>query len=257
MTSSMTLTALPGLPLVQAGDDLAALIQAGLGRAGLQLQEGDVLVVAQKVVSKAEGRKVNLAEVTPSARAVELARPAGKDPRVVEMVLRESRRVVRAERGVLIVEHRLGFVCANAGVDHSNVAGEGGAEGEWILLLPENPDASARLLRQSLEAWSGKRLAVLVIDSHGRAWRMGTVGVAIGVSGFPALVDLRGHEDLFGYHLRITQVGLADEIAAAASALMGQADERRPVVHVRGLPYPLREGSVNELIRPAEEDLFR
>lgn len=257
MTSSMTLTALPGLPLVQAGDDLAALIQAGLGRAGLQLQEGDVLVVAQKVVSKAEGRKVNLAEVKPSARAVELARPAGKDPRVVEMVLRESRRVVRAERGVLIVEHRLGFVCANAGVDHSNVAGEGGAEGEWILLLPENPDASARLLRQSLEAWSGKRLAVLVIDSHGRAWRMGTVGVAIGVSGFPALVDLRGHEDLFGYHLRITQVGLADEIAAAASALMGQADERRPVVHVRGLPYPLREGSVNELIRPAEEDLFR
>ncbi|HSB90536.1 MAG TPA: coenzyme F420-0:L-glutamate ligase, partial [Anaerolineales bacterium] len=220
-------------------------------------EDGDVLVVAQKVVSKAEGRRVNLAEVVPSARAVALAREGGKDPRVVEVVLRESRRVVRAQRGVLIVEHRLGFVCANAGVDHSNVAGEGSAGGEWILLLPEDPDASARHLRQSLESWSGKRLAVLIIDSHGRPWRMGTVGVAIGVSGFPALVDLRGREDLFGYRLRITQVGLADEIAAAASALMGQADERRPVVHVRGLPYPLREGSTAELLRPAEEDLFR
>ena len=256
MTSSMTLTALPGLPLVRPGDDLAGLIQAGLQAAGLGLENGDVLVVAQKVVSKVEGRAVNLAEVTPSDRARELARPGEKDPRVVEVILRESRRVVRAERGVLIVEHRLGFVCANAGVDHSNVSGEGEA-GEWVLLLPEDPDASARRLRQGLESWSGKQLGVLIIDSHGRAWRMGTVGVAIGVSGFPALVDLRGRPDLYGYRLRITQVGLADEIAAAASALMGQADERRPVVHVRGLPYPLREGSVVELLRPASEDLFR
>ena len=252
----MTLTALPGLPLVRPGDDLAGLIQAGLQAAGLGLENGDVLVVAQKVVSKVEGRAVNLAEVTPSDRARELSRPGEKDPRVVEVILRESRRVVRAERGVIIVEHRLGFVCANAGVDHSNVSGEGEA-GEWVLLLPENPDASARRLRQELEAWSGRQIGVLIIDSHGRAWRMGTVGVAIGVSGFPALVDLRGRPDLYGYRLRITQVGLADEIAAAASALMGQADERRPVVHVRGLPYPLREGSVGELLRPAEEDLFR
>jgi len=256
MATSMTLTALPGLPLVRPGDDLAGLIQAGLQAAGLGLENGDVLVVAQKVVSKVEGRAVNLAEVTPSDRARELARPGEKDPRVVEVILRESRRVVRAERGVLIVEHRLGFVCANAGVDHSNVSGEGEA-GEWVLLLPEDPDASARRLRQGLESWSGKQLGVLIIDSHGRAWRMGTVGVAIGVSGFPALVDLRGRPDLYGYRLRITQVGLADEIAAAASALMGQADERRPVVHVRGLPYPLREGSVVELLRPASEDLFR
>jgi coenzyme F420-0:L-glutamate ligase/coenzyme F420-1:gamma-L-glutamate ligase len=256
MSTSMTLTALPGLPLVRSGDDLAGLIQTGLQAAGLELEDGDVLVVAQKVVSKVEGRTVNLAEVTPSGRARELARPGEKDPRVVEVILRESRRVVRAERGVLIVEHRLGFVCANAGVDHSNVSGEGEA-GEWVLLLPEDPDGSARSLRQGLESWSGKLLGVLIIDSHGRAWRMGTVGVAIGVSGFPALVDLRGRPDLYGYRLRITQVGLADEIAAAASALMGQADERRPVVHVRGLPYPLREGSVVELIRPAAEDLFR
>jgi coenzyme F420-0:L-glutamate ligase/coenzyme F420-1:gamma-L-glutamate ligase len=256
MSTSMTLTALPGLPLVRSGDDLAGLIQTGLQAAGLELEDGDVLVVAQKVVSKVEGRTVNLAEVRPSGRARELARPGEKDPRVVEVILRESRRVVRAERGVLIVEHRLGFVCANAGVDHSNVSGEGEA-GEWVLLLPEDPDGSARSLRQGLESWSGKLLGVLIIDSHGRAWRMGTVGVAIGVSGFPALLDLRGRPDLYGYRLRITQVGLADEIAAAASALMGQADERRPVVHVRGLPYPLREGSVVELIRPAAEDLFR
>jgi coenzyme F420-0:L-glutamate ligase/coenzyme F420-1:gamma-L-glutamate ligase len=256
MPTSMTLTALPDLPLVHPGDDLAGLIQAGLQAADVVLENGDVLVVAQKVVSKVEGRAVNLAEVTPSDRARELSLPGEKDPRVVEVILRESRRVVRAERGVLIVEHRLGFVCANAGVDHSNVSGEGEA-GEWVLLLPEDPDASARRLRLGLESWSEKQLGVLIIDSHGRAWRMGTVGVAIGVSGFPALVDLRGRPDLYGYRLRITQVGLADEIAAAASALMGQADERRPVVHVRGLPYPLREGSVVELIRPASEDLFR
>lgn len=257
MTASMTLTALPGLPLVRAGDDLAGLIQVGLRSAGLALQDGDALVVAQKIVSKAEGRAVNLAEVTPSERARELAAPGEKDPRLVEVILRESRRVVRAERGIIIVEHRLGFVCANAGVDHSNVPVEEGRAGEWVLLLPEDPDASARRLRQALEAWSGARVGVMIIDSHGRAWRMGTVGAAIGVSGLPALVDLRGRADLFGYRLRVTQVGLADEIAGAASALMGQADERRPVVHVRGLPYPLREGSMAELIRPASEDLFR
>jgi coenzyme F420-0:L-glutamate ligase/coenzyme F420-1:gamma-L-glutamate ligase len=253
MTTTMTLTALPDFPLVREGDDLGLLIQEGLSRAGIGLVDGDVLVVAQKVVSKAEGRRLNLAEVEPSEEARSLARRAGKDPRMMEVVLRESRRVLRAEREVVIVEHRLGFVCANAGVDHSNVDGEDG----WMLLLPENPDASAARLRGQLETWSGARLGVLIIDSHGRAWRMGVVGVAIGVSGFPALVDRRGDSDLFGYRLRVTQIGLADEIAAGASALMGQADEGRPVVHVRGLPYPLREGSLAELLRPADQDLFR
>jgi coenzyme F420-0:L-glutamate ligase/coenzyme F420-1:gamma-L-glutamate ligase len=229
------------------------LIQDGLQQACLTLDDGDVLVVSQKIVSKVEDRALDLAEVEPSDRAVQLAREAGKDARLVEVVLRESRRVLRAERAVLIVEHRLGFVCANAGVDHSNVR----EDGEWVLRLPENPDASAAALRRRLETWSGKRIGVLIIDSHGRAWRMGTVGVAIGVAGFPALVDLRGHEDLFGYRLQVTQVGLADEIAGAASALMGQADERRPVVHVRGVPYPLREGSLAELLRPADQDFFR
>jgi len=257
MAAAMTLTALPNLPLVQAGDNLPGMIQDGLRAAGVELQDGDVLVVAQKIVSKAEGRMVNLAEVQPSDEADRLGRQIGKDPRLLELVLRESRRVLRAERGVVIVEHRLGFVCANAGVDHSNVAGVGGETQEWVLLLPENPDASAQRLRDRLEAWSGKQLGVLIIDSHGRAWRMGTVGVAIGVSGLPALVDLRGQEDLFGYRLQVTQVGLADEIAAGASALMGQAGERRPVIHVRGVPYPLRESSLAELLRPAAEDLFR
>lgn len=248
----MTLTALPGLPLVRPGDDLAGLILAGLARAGLELRSGDVLVVAQKVVSKAEGRLVELSQVQVSQRAAELAAQVEKDPRLVELILAESRAVLRTRTGLIIVEHRLGFVCANAGIDHSNVEGE-----DRVLLLPEDPDRSAAGLRRQLESEGGATVAVLVVDSHGRAWRMGTAGVAIGVSGFPALVDLRGTPDLFGDPLLVTEVGLADELAGAASALMGQAAEGRPVVHVRGLPYQLREGDVGELLRPKEQDLFR
>ncbi len=248
----MTLTALPGLPLVQPGDDLAALILAGLQRAQIDLQSGDVLVVAQKVVSKAEGRHVDLSTVEPSPRARQLADQTGKDPRLVELILSESRSVLRTRPGLVIVEHRLGFVCANAGIDHSNVEGE-----QTVLLLPADPDRSASELRQRIQSTSGAEIGVLVIDSHGRAWRMGTSGVAIGVSGLPALLDLRGEPDLFGDPLLVTEVGLADELAAAASALMGQAGEGRPVVHLRGLPYPLREASVGELLRPEEQDLFR
>jgi coenzyme F420-0:L-glutamate ligase / coenzyme F420-1:gamma-L-glutamate ligase len=157
----------------------------------------------------------------------------------------------------MIVEHRLGFICANAGIDHSNVAGEGNKVEEWVLLLPENPDASARALRKKLEDASGVKLGVLIIDSHGRAWRLGVVGVAIGMAGVPGLEDLRGKKDLFGYTLRITEVGVADELAAAASLVMGQADEMTPVVHVRGFKYPLRESSLKELLRPKDQDLFR
>jgi coenzyme F420-0:L-glutamate ligase/coenzyme F420-1:gamma-L-glutamate ligase len=158
---------------------------------------------------------------------------------------------------VIIVEHRLGFVCANAGIDHSNVKGDDIAGEEWVLLLPLDPDASAQRIREGLEAYSGARLGVLIIDSHGRAWRMGTMGVAIGVSGLPGLMDLRGRPDLFGYNLRVTQVGVADELAAGASLVMGQAAEGTPVVHVRGFPYPLREACLEELLRPKELDLFR
>lgn len=253
----LILTCLPGIPLIRPGDNLVEMIGTALERAGIVLQDGDILVLAQKIVSKAEGRMLNLARVNPSARALELAASIEKDPRLVELILQESLEVLRTRPGTIIVEHRLGFVCANAGIDHSNVAGLGDGQEEWVLLLPENPDDSAHRIRQGLERAASVRLGVLIIDSHGRAWRQGTVGAAIGLSGMPGLVDLRGCPDLFDYTLRITQVGAADELAAAASLVMGQAAEGTPVVHVRGFPYPLREGSLEELLRPKELDLFR
>lgn len=252
---SLVLTALPGLPLVRPGDDLAELILMGLRAAGVGLQDGDVLAIAQKVVSKAEGRLVELGGVTPSARALEVAAATQKDARFVDVVLSESTEVLRARPNTLIVEHRLGFVCANAGVDRSNVGPHGGEE--LVLLLPHDPDATCQALRERLRAEAGVEVAVLINDSHGRAWRNGTVGVALGVAGFPALLDMRGHPDLFDYALQVTQIGLADELAAAASLLMGQADEGRPVIHIRGVPYPFREGTARELIRARELDLFR
>jgi coenzyme F420-0:L-glutamate ligase/coenzyme F420-1:gamma-L-glutamate ligase len=175
----------------------------------------------------------------------------------VELILQESRAVLRTRPGAIIVEHRLGFICANAGIDHSNVRGQGDEDEEWVLLLPQNPDRSADILRLGLQEETGTRLGVMIIDSHGRAWRQGTVGVAIGLSGMPGLVDLRGTLDLFDYTLHITTVGAADELAAAASLVMGQAAEGTPAVHVRGFPYPLRDGSLGELLRPKEQDLFR
>lgn len=250
----LTLTPLPNLPLVEPGDDLVTLILESLDSRSLKLADGDILAITQKVVSKAEGRFVNLDEVTPSAEAQTLARRAAKDPRLVELLLRESRQVLRVRPGLIIVEHRLGFVCANAGIDRSNTRA---GDGEWVLLLPEDPDASAARMRQGLEAASGRRLGVLIIDSHGRAWRLGTVGVTIGLSGLPGVVDLRGTPDLFGFRLQVTEVGAADELAAAASLVMGQAAEHAPVVHVRGFPYPLREARLAELLRPEEQDLFR
>ncbi|GAB4490450.1 MAG: coenzyme F420-0:L-glutamate ligase [Anaerolineales bacterium] len=260
----LTITPLPNLPLIQPGDDLAGLILSSLKQAEITLQNGDILVLAQKVVSKAENRLVNLADVTPSPPALEVAQKTGKDPRLAELLLRESSEILRMRTGTAIVEHRLGFVCANAGIDQSNVAPPPSATrmdennpAEWVLLLPENPDQSAAEIRTRLESASGKRLGVLIIDSHGRAWRLGTVGVAIGLSGLPGLIDERGWRDLFGYALKITVVGVADELAAAASLVMGQAAEGRPIVHVRGFPYPLREGSFKELLRPKEQDMFR
>jgi coenzyme F420-0:L-glutamate ligase/coenzyme F420-1:gamma-L-glutamate ligase len=214
-------------------------------------------VITSKIISKAEGRMVNLAAVSPSLRACELSKKVDKDARLLEIILQESKEVLRTRPGVIIVEHRLGFVCANAGIDHSNVRGEDQEGEEWVLLLPENPDLSATKIRRGLETDSGAHIGILIIDSHGRAWRMGTVGMAIGLSGLPGLADLRGWQDLFGYVLRVTQVGVADELAAAASLVMGQAGEGTPVVHVRGFPYDLRESTLGELIRPKELDLFR
>ncbi len=254
---TLTLTPLQGIPLVQPGDDIASLIEQASLLSKITLQDGDILVVTQKIISKSENRFRNLSEVKPSGRAIEIGAQVENDPRFVELILHESKSILRMRPGTIIVEHKLGFICANAGIDHSNVQSLGGEAEAWVLLLPENPDVSADCIRKQLKKITGKSLAVLIIDSHGRAWRNGTVGVAIGLAGMPALVDLRGQPDLFGYQLRVTQVAAADELAAAASLLMGQTTEFTPVVHVRGFPYTLREGSLTELIRPKELDLFR
>jgi coenzyme F420-0:L-glutamate ligase / coenzyme F420-1:gamma-L-glutamate ligase len=253
----LTLTPIIGLPLIKPGDNLVELISDALKLNDIRLIEGDILVLAQKIVSKSEGRLVNLAIVSPSPKARRLAKKTEKDPRLVELILQESASVLRTRPGTIVVEHRLGFICANAGIDHSNVAGVGSSHAEWVLLLPENPDRSAEQIRTGIEQRLQVSIGVMIIDSHGRAWRMGTVGIAIGLAGLPGLVDLRGVSDLFGYTLRITQVGAADELAAAASLVMGQAAEATPVVHVRGFPYPLRDGSLRELLRPPELDMFR
>lgn len=250
---SLTLTPLNNIPLIRHGDNLADIILNAMPDTGLELQDNDIFVLAQKIVSKSEGRMVNLADVEPSPRAKELSMQVEKDPHLIEWILRESNEVLRVRKDVMIVEHRLGFVCANAGIDHSNV---NPAE-DFVLLLPENPDLSARNLREEIYKSTGKTTGVMIIDSHGRAWRNGTVGVCIGLSGIPALVDERGWQDLFGYTLKATIVGVADELAAAASLVMGQAAEGTPVVHVRGFPYPSNEGSLKELIRPKDMDMFR
>jgi coenzyme F420-0:L-glutamate ligase/coenzyme F420-1:gamma-L-glutamate ligase len=253
--ASLQLIALAPWPLVRGGDDLAAQTATALAAMNLTLHSGDVLVYAQKIVSKAEGRRVDLRTITPGARASALALEVDKDPRLVELVLRESRRIVRTAKDVLIVEQRLGLIMANAGIDQSNVAEP--ASGEYALLLPEDPDASAERLRAALGARSGCEVGVIISDSFGRPWRVGTVGVAIGCAGLAATRDLRGSSDLFGRPLRVTIVGHADEIAAAASLLMGQGSEALPVVLVRGLPASAPHQGAAALRRPSGEDLFR
>jgi coenzyme F420-0:L-glutamate ligase/coenzyme F420-1:gamma-L-glutamate ligase len=252
---TVTLTPIPDIPLLKPGDDLAAALIAACETSALVPADGDVLVVAQKIVSKCEGRYVDLTTVQPSERARQLAAEVEKDPRLVEVILRESRSVVRHRPGVLIVEHRLGFIMANAGVDRSNIDPATGAEP--VLLLPENPDASAAKLRDRLSAYFKCSLAVIVSDSWGRAWRRGTIGVALGAAGLPALLDMRGRPDLYGRELRVTQTGFADEIAAAASLLMGEANEAQPAVLVRGLIWSGDATPAASLIRDAAEDLFR
>jgi coenzyme F420-0:L-glutamate ligase / coenzyme F420-1:gamma-L-glutamate ligase len=239
------------IPFIQPGDDLVSIILASLERTGWALQNGDVLVLAQKVVSKAENRIVDLAGVTPSSRAVELAAEVDKDPRLVELILSESKAVVRLRPDVLIVEHRLGFVMANAGIDRSNVNG-----GEQALLLPLDPDRSAAEIRRAIGARTNVDVGVLIIDSFGRAWRNGTIGTAIGASGIPTLLDLRGRPDLYGRPLETTEVGWADELASAASLMMGQASEGRPIILVRGVTEA-GEGFAADLVRSKEKDMFR
>jgi coenzyme F420-0:L-glutamate ligase/coenzyme F420-1:gamma-L-glutamate ligase len=251
--SQLTFSTLPGIPMIETGDDLTAILLRALGEGGIRLEDGDILVLAQKIVSKAEGRWVDLESVIPGQAALELATETEKDPRLVEMILQESSEVVRKRPGLIVVEHKLGFICANAGIDHSNVRGEG----DWILLLPEDPDRSAEKLRKEMIEKTSAEIGVLIIDSHGRAWRNGVVGITVGLAGMPGVVNRVGDKDLFGYELVATEIGAADELAAGASLLMGQVDEGTPVILVRGFPYPLRDGGLRELLRERERDLFR
>jgi coenzyme F420-0:L-glutamate ligase/coenzyme F420-1:gamma-L-glutamate ligase len=267
----LTLTPLTGIPFIRQSDDLADILINALQKSNISLEENDILVLTQKIVSKAEGRFVNLDSISPKKRARELAVQTEKDPRLIELILHESNAVLRKRPGVIIVEHKLGFICANAGFDHSivgspsndsvnsKVATEVATKNtqDWVLLLPEDPSKSAQVIHKKLESKTGRKIGVMIIDSHGRSWRIGTVGMCIGLSGLPAIIDERGWKDLFGYTLKATVVGTADELAAAASLVMGQAAEGTPAVHVRGFPYPLKEGLLKELIRPKEQDLFR
>ncbi len=250
----LSIIAPEGFPRIAPGDVLSAQILAAAAAEG-GLQDGDIIVLAQKIVSKAEGRQVDLASVTPSPEAVRLGGITHKDPRLVELILSESQAVMRAVPGVIITRHRLGFVMANAGIDQSNLS-RSDAGAEHALLLPLDPDASAAALRAALEAASGLRLAVLIIDSFGRAWRQGTCGTTIGSAGIVTLQDLRGQHDYFGRRLETSELGFADEIAASASLLMGQAGEGRPVAILRGLDWRASDATAQDLVRPAKGDLF-
>ena len=255
MTQRITITALKGIKQVVAGDDLARIVLAGFAATSLTPRAGDVLVVAQKIVSKAEGRTVDLAKVVPSARALDLAQVTRKDARLVELILSESAEVLRAIPGVLIVRHRLGYVMANAGIDHSNVMNTG--DSQRVLLLPLDADASAAELRDKLKAALGFDIAVIVSDSFGRPWRIGVVNVALGVAGLPSLIDRRGATDLYGRTLEMTQVGFADALAAGAGLAMGEAAEGTPAVLIRGVSWQATACNAQHLIRPLGEDLFR
>lgn len=245
--------AVPGLPLVQPGDDLAALVGDALKQADTALADGDVLIVAQKTVSKAEGRLRRLSEVSAGSQARELAAATAKDPAVVQLILEESSAILRHRPGVIIAEHHSGIVLANAGIDRSNVD----ADSDWVLLLPADPDASARQLRERLGRITGARLGVVIADSVGRAWRMGTVGLALGAAGVESLVNLRGRSDMFGRVLEVSEHAVADAIAAAAELVMGEADEATPVVVCRGLDQGTSSQTAASLLRPRAEDMFR
>lgn len=250
---SLTAVALRHIPQIKPGDDLVQIILDGLLVNGLELQPRDVVVVTSKIVSKAEGRYVALADVEPGAEAQRIAHETEKDPRIVELILRESNRISRQARNVLITEHRLGFVSANAGIDQSNIT----HDIEQVLLLPHNPDASARMIRERLYEATGAKVGIIISDSHNRPFRLGTLGVAIGVAGMPALLDLRGQHDMYGRELRISMQGYADMVASTAQLLGGEGAEGRPLVLMRGLNYPEQDGSARDLQRSPEQDLYR
>ena len=242
---------LEGIPLIKKGDDIGAIILNAAQKQGMKLEEGDILVVTQKVVSKSEGRIIDLNQIVPSPFALRIAKRTGRDPRHVEVILRESKRIVKMQDQHLIVETRHGFVCANGGVDKSNIEGE-----ECVSVLPVGPDESARRIRAAIQRLSGVDVAVIISDTFGRPWRIGHVNVAIGVSGMKPIIDYRGLRDMFNYVLTVTVMAVADEIASAAELVMNKSDGV-PVAIVKGYPYRKEEGKGIELIRPAELDLFR
>lgn len=250
--------ALSGVPLVGKGDDVAALIGEALARGGMALADGDVVVVTSKIVSRSEGRFVDLTTVEASAEAGAIGAEIGRDPRFVELILREASGVSRKVKGAMVVRHRLGFVCANAGIDASNSVPPGApaGSGPWVLLLPTAPDAAAEAIRAALEKAYGARVGVVITDSFGRPFRLGTVGAAIGLAGVPALWDQRGDEDLHGRKLEATITALGDQIAAAADLVAGQANESRPVVVVRGLSFSVGAHGAAELVRPSADDVY-
>lgn len=250
---SFQASALPGVPMVQAGDDLPQLILDALERADLALQSADVIVIASKIISKSEGRLVSLNDVIPGEEAVKVAEEVDKDPRIVELVLSESTGISRSRKGVLVTEHRLGFVSANSGLDASNVDGTN----EQVLLLPVNPDKSAGDIRSKLKQKTGADVAIIITDTHGRPFRLGNVGVAIGVAGMQALWDRRGETDLFGREMVATILGYGDLVASAAHLLMGEGAEGLPLVLIRGLKFPEGEGQAKDLNRPPEMDMYR
>jgi coenzyme F420-0:L-glutamate ligase/coenzyme F420-1:gamma-L-glutamate ligase len=251
---ALTFTPIAGMPMVRSGDDLASLILAALTAQKLDLAVGDILVVAQKIVSKAEGRQLPLNTITPSKEAIQLAKETEKDPRLVELILRESNTVLRKKPGVLIVRHRLGIVGAQAGIDQSNIEHD---DDEHALLLPEDPDASARRIREAIFAKTGVRPGVIVSDSMNRPWRLGTIGGAIGSAGIAVLDDRRGGHDIYGRELRVTMINRADSIATAATLVMGETTEKTPVALVRGFPAEDSPQTARDIIRPLEEDMFR
>ena len=249
--SEVRILSVPGIPVIVPGDDLAALIQQAAENASLAVQDGDIVVVTQKIVSKAEDCLVSLAEVTPSPLAEQFARHWDKDPRQVEVVLQASRRIVKMDRGVIIAETHHGFICANAGVDRSNMEDD-----DVVAVLPPDPDASARAIRDRLRAHMGVDVAVIISDTFGRPWREGLVNVAIGLAGMQANVDYTGQYDAQGYELKVTALSVADELAAAAELVMNKLDNV-PVAVIRGYDYPRGDGDLNQLIRDPERDLFR
>jgi coenzyme F420-0:L-glutamate ligase/coenzyme F420-1:gamma-L-glutamate ligase len=253
----LVLIPIVGIPDIHPGDALNMIIERAILDQGDELIQGDIVVITQKIVSKSEDRYVHSTSIIPSDAAKIISAASQKPPELIELILQESRAVLRYNDRAVIVEHKLGFVCANAGIDRSNVMREEIGEGDWYLLLPKNPDKSAAKIREYLEKKFTTKIGVMIIDSHGRAWRYGTVGTAIGVSGAPALVDLRGTPDLYGRELKITRVGVADELAGAASLVMGQAAEKIPAVIARGFPYALREASIQEILRSEDKDMFK